>query len=500
MELRVLGVLAALLLLVANTHVQGKVAELSSSIILMGAPDYVLHGNTSHCTNMVDRAAAQVNSRLNFVPTLFWVDKEQASGHTVATSKISYYCFKRVTHADGSTTCKSAEQQDVEAFRQGMMACFVRAVEYNMTIHITPQLNDGTGQNTWQNILDFQPLLDYEDFSYGDVMLGPLAEAVNAAVDQKTKVYFALQGQMGLTLFNYPLQWLQMAGSLYQTVHKDLPSDWPDFLSTGISLHFNRLCGCILTNVSDPALYSKLFPAAVKSYRHHIDAELMEFLFSQLDFISILGLAPLSTAFSLDELQHTVKLFAQEVAEFGVDLHQRLQDASLELHWADVGLGGGAGLGTVATSAAETAKHPLLGWSGGYKQSRDPWHLHALNTTHSPARTFTSYFYNQTAEYLWKQHEFEYQVDAAFLRNYGSWDIQAIHEQSSNDEGSYYFPLAAETIRHHNWRAQRLTNLVSSLGERGVRFLFDSRQMQFAPPVPRHAVSGQARANHIASD
>ncbi|KAA6422791.1 MAG: hypothetical protein FRX49_07326 [Trebouxia sp. A1-2] len=170
--------LSVLLMSAADGHC--KVIPLSSSIVLVGAQDYVLQGHTSRCTEMVDRAAGQTNSRLNFAPVLFWVDRTVKTPTPSQTSKISYFCFQRYVQSDGALTCQPATQTDIDAFQAGMQACFARAVQHRMAIHISPQLNDGTGQAAWQNLLNLNPLTRYEDFSYIEVMLYPLARAVNA--------------------------------------------------------------------------------------------------------------------------------------------------------------------------------------------------------------------------------------------------------------------------------------------------------------------------------
>jgi len=48
------------------------------------------------------------------------------------------------------------------------------------------------------------PLSRYGGFSYTDVMLKPLADAMAAALAPQTRVWFAMQGEMGLMVFKYP--------------------------------------------------------------------------------------------------------------------------------------------------------------------------------------------------------------------------------------------------------------------------------------------------------
>ncbi|DBB12353.1 TPA: hypothetical protein ACH3X3_006437 [Trebouxia sp. C0006] len=106
--------LSVLLMSAADGHC--KVIPLSSSIVLVGAQDHVLQGHTSRCIEMVDRAAGQTNSRLNFAPVLFWVDRTVKSPMPSQTSKISHFCFQRYVQSDGTVKCQPATQTDIDAF------------------------------------------------------------------------------------------------------------------------------------------------------------------------------------------------------------------------------------------------------------------------------------------------------------------------------------------------------------------------------------------------
>ena len=475
MSIQILCFCVAILLACRTS--QSKVVELSSSVIMNGPEDYTIHGNTSECTNMVDRAALETNSRLNFVTTLFWVDRTHNQGTQNPTNSISNFCFQRSYSTDGIVSCKPATQQDVDNFEHGMQACFMRAVQHDMSIEVSPRLQHSTEQTIPSNVLDLNPLLDYEDFSYMEVMLMPLAHAINNAIDNKTQVWIALQGQMGTSLFKYPMEYLQAFGTTYYALHAGLPGDWLDLLHIGVSLNFYNLCGCILTDVANPAEYSELFPDAFKAVKHTFDFEILHELFNRLDFISVAGLAPLSPEFSPGDLQITLQLFAKELSEFAMGLHHMLSNQGLSLHWVDFGIGGFTIDGQPAVTVAEAAGSSSSGVSGLYSQASDPWRFDSYRYE-TPVRHFLSYFYNNTAEYLWKQHEYQYQVDAAYLYNFGSWDVQAIHPDSTSMEGSYQFESVMTVIRYHNWRSHRLINLSKTLGEAGVRFLIESRELQ----------------------
>ena len=466
--------LSVLLMSAADGHC--KVIPLSSSIVLVGAQDHVLQGHTSRCIEMVDRAAGQTNSRLNFAPVLFWVDRTVRLPTPGQTSKISYFCFQRYVQSDGTVKCQPAIQADIDAFQEGMQACFARAVQHRMAIHISPQLNDGTGQAAWQNLLNLNPLTPYEDFSYIEVMLYPLAHAIHGAVQEKTQVYFTLQGQMGSSLFYHPLEYLQAAGTLHHIMHEGLPAEWPQFIKVGISLNYNKVCGCILTDVADPASYIQLFPAAFRTVVHKFDFEILHELFERTDFISISGAAPLSADFSIEQLQGRFELFAKELLVFGIDVQQRRLDRTLQLHWTDIGIDDFFSVaGQVGLVAA--TQHPSGGVVDNQQEVEYLLSSRDVNTTDFSISSAVLAFYEQATQFLWHQHVLKYQVDAAFLSNQGAWDIQGIYPDSSSQAGTYYSPDAAGMIRHHNQRSQHLVALAASLGEPGIKFLIESRDL-----------------------
>lgn len=465
---------AHMILLLSAVSVQSTVTPLSSSILLIGAEDYILHGSTSRCIQMVDRAAEQMNSRLTFAPVLFWVDRNQKAPLPWQTSRVSYFCFQRYAQTDGTVSCKPASQTDIDTFQAGMQACFASAVQYKMSIHITPQLSDGTGRAAWQNLLKLNPLAKYEGFSYFEIMLRPLAHAINGAVQEDTNVFFALQGQLGFLLFMHPLEYLQTTGTLHHIMRDGLPVQWPEFIKFGISLNYNKLCGCILTDLDDPASYIQQFPAAFRSYRHNFDFALLHELFNRIDFVSVSGSAPLSEDFSAGKLQARLEMFARELAVYGMNLYQRQKDHTLELHWCEIGFDDSHDIaGPVGVTAG--VKHPFGGPLEIHKEAEDFSMLHNINIVGLGTMSMIEDFYNQAIKFLREQHNFKLQVDAAFLSNQGPEDIQGNYQGFATENSLYRNSVAAEMIRHHNQKAQRPTNLAAVPGEADVKFATESR-------------------------
>ncbi len=80
---------------------------------------------------------------------------------------------------------------------------------------------------------------------------------------------------MGSSLFYHPLEYLQAAGTLHCIMHEGLPAERPEFIKFGISSNYNKICGCILTDIADSASYIQLFPAAFRSVVHKFDFEIL---------------------------------------------------------------------------------------------------------------------------------------------------------------------------------------------------------------------------------
>ena len=150
---------------------------------------------------MVDKAAALKQSRLMFTPTLFWVDDAFRDRKSVnSQGRVTHFCYeRRMRDPDlpfdpaATSTCVPAEAAGADKFRAGMAACFKRAVDKGLAIHVAPHLDDGLGLGGWRNGLVFDPLARYGALSYAEFMLYPLADALNAAIGPDTRVSFALQ-------------------------------------------------------------------------------------------------------------------------------------------------------------------------------------------------------------------------------------------------------------------------------------------------------------------
>jgi hypothetical protein len=142
-------------------------------------------------------------AQLNFVPTHHWLPPRYGRG---VDAGVGSFCAMDGTN--GAPTCIPWTKELIEQFRDSMVVCFREAFKNGLTISIRPHLDDGSPDRNWRNGLTFSPLAkvgggDGGGFSYYDIMLVPLAQAVRIALEQsradrwpgapKPKVYFSLQ-------------------------------------------------------------------------------------------------------------------------------------------------------------------------------------------------------------------------------------------------------------------------------------------------------------------
>ncbi len=196
--------------------------ELNSSIITMGTEG--LQGDM--CTGMVERAARYKQSRIMFVPTLYWVAAPDES--------VDYYCIDR-------TPCTPADRAQIANLKSKMQQCFQKAIDANLSIAITPHLDDGLSQGRWRNLLNFDPLKKHKGFSYSEAILYPLVDALKAVAKPDTKIYFGLQGEMSATIFRHPKSWQTVAADIKKRFTTGEQAVLAGHIKIGVSTNFNKL-------------------------------------------------------------------------------------------------------------------------------------------------------------------------------------------------------------------------------------------------------------------
>jgi len=487
---------AALLLGPTLTHA----TEINSAVSIFGPWDYELRADgTSRCTDMVKRTAELgVNSRTMFLPTLFWVSKHpedffetnsvDAEEYFDDQREVEYFCFNQQYHrapkqagvrhiitgfflgAGASTAgevregraaswqatqhrnrlqvCPQATKEDIASFQQAMGVCFKAAVDARLSIAVSPRLDDGCGLGGWRNGLLFDPFKKYGEWSYMDIMVQPLIEALRSAMTEDTKVWFSLQGEMSATVMYYPQKYLEMMDVVRAALLEGRPASWGPNLKIGLQMNYNKLCACVEEDAIHPE-----FENSLAKVIDQFDLPAIKAVFEATEFIGMSSYPSLNAVFRESDLENALWQFARELKFFGVSLEKLALTQGKEIHWTEYGVGGGTCHtgNCLAETASQAAHYPFFGIWGPYRAEMDPWQLNDKDI--SGPRSYLHYFYNQTAHYLANQR-WRYRVDGCFLWSTGSWDVLAVYPESTSTEGSYFDPVVANIIATHNKKAR----------------------------------------------
>ena len=140
----------------------------------------------------IDAAAARGERQLNVVVTIL-VDLTEDL---------------RIKSFGGFSGSRSAYKPCDDAMRDELKdklrQVFARMVKHNMAIYILPHIDAGGRVRQWRNWVDFDPLESYGGYTYDDLMIGTIADALAETANDATHIEMALSGEMGTSLFRYP--------------------------------------------------------------------------------------------------------------------------------------------------------------------------------------------------------------------------------------------------------------------------------------------------------
>ena len=388
---------------------------LNSSIMLMGDWDWRKGGT---CQAMVKKATndqLNYNRSLNFVPTHYFIKGPKGP----------QYCHSRQSEksVDGRPECLPLNAKGIAKFKEGMKDCFQRAIKKNIDISITPHLDDGLAKSGWRNEFDFDPHPKGANCqrkpTYYCAVLRPMAQALNETMTKETKVRFAMQGEMGRTVFQYPGSYQRVMDLL----KKDLIGQRKELknadIKIGISLNFNSISG------------------GAKPVQKKALAQ----LFEKIDFIGLSAYGSTSPQPNSKDFDQTIKGFAAELKEFGIPLNQLSK--TKELHFSEFGHGGGAPPPVQKQGDFKVENQAWGGVHGPYVRKNDPWQSQAQ-------KIYQKNFYCAGLLYLSNQKPATYRVTHAYLWNLTSWDVQGLYPSSKTKEGTYRNESIAKMINDYN--------------------------------------------------
>lgn len=414
----------------------GPPVQISSTIATFRLPDLKPNGKErlSSCDRMVDAAISHGSDRVNFMPTFFWGDIER-------DDTPDYYCLK----LHNVEYCDKFDAKKVVEFKQAYAPCVKRAVKAGMHIYLTPHLDaDRTAMGKWRNALLLNPLKKYNGMSYYDVMLRPLAEVVLEVMTPTTQVWFTMQGEMGATILHFPAQWHAAVRHLRQLFAERDPALAVNNLFVGISFNFNKVCGNSNCN---------------ENLALQLNLRKVQQLVHSVDFIGISAYPRYLT--SLADMEGPIRTFSHEIASLGVNL-TALNQQGTGLLLSEYGIGGGTSVDGrhPALTYLEAAKSPWFGIYGKYNRTLDPWRPRGADEGgvegDQGARAYMRSWWGSSCSWLALGGGPNYRVDAAFVWNLASWDVQGLHPSSTNKEGSYRDDVVVDKLRDHNTAVRKI--------------------------------------------
>ncbi|KAF8071087.1 UBP4 [Scenedesmus sp. PABB004] len=405
---------------------------IDSSVVLLFMSD-VEGGESSPCVQMVKRALEFKGRAVNFFVTGYYADYN-------GDSRVDALGYKE------SQWDKSFKPYDWNAayrFAKGLTYCMKRAVDFNLYIVTHIHLDDGIDKGTWRNVIIFNPNTKYGAMSFWDAVAKPTAQAIKDANYRKRDVYFAMQAEMGATLFYHPAAWRSMIGSVKSIVSQN--GTPRNKVKVGVNVNWEKICGCPAELIYSTNYYNDLKNNWWK-VQNAINVGEVQRLFRAVDFIGVSAYAGLPRYPNLADLETSLRKVDQELGLYGMSL----KGLNKELIFSEYGLGGGqtGDYKTPAQSSFNVAASPYWGVEGVYQASMDPWRI-------SDNRQFMQQYYQLTTEYA-QRGGVNYPISAIFLWNIISYDVQGIHYFSSSDQGSYRDNTAGARARRRAPAEQQL--------------------------------------------
>ncbi|MEX0641861.1 MAG: cellulase family glycosylhydrolase [Pirellulales bacterium] len=344
-----------------------KAAQLNSSIFIDGRP-------LNNTLATIDAAAARGERRLNVVVTILvdlTEDLRIKSFGSFSGSRFAYEPYD------------DAMREELKA---KLRQVFARMVTHNMAISILPHIDAGGRVRQWRNWVDFDPLESYSGYTYDDLMIGTIANALAETAREATEIEMALSGEMGTSLFLYP--------ESYRTIVRRL-RERPELkkLKIGISLNHGGIAG-------------RGNPTGAKEIRLSDDMrQQMQSLIEDCDFIGMSFYAPVSVSPTPDDFVRGIERFMGEFQQYGLSV-----PTTKPMQFSEVGIGGRRAR-SVAVEPAKAAETP---WEGTANPRDNPW-------APPPMHELRREYHDALLRFLAEQPA-RWPVSAAFLWSMGSWD------------------------------------------------------------------------------
>ncbi len=255
-----------------------------------------------------------------------------------------------------------------------------------MAIAVLPHIDCGGKVRTWRNWVDFDPLESYGGDSYGDLVLGTIADELAATVTPETPVELALSGEMGTSLFQHPDSYRKIVAQL-----RDRPK--LKQLKIGISLNHNKAAGD-----GNPK-------GAKEVHLSEEQRKQMQSLIDECDFVGVSAYFVVSATPSVDDFLRGIDKFMNELATHGLTVPK---DKPIE--FSEVGIGGQQ----TRRGVVDLEKAIQAPWEGTAEVRNNPWVIDSM-------RDLRRQYHAQLIELLATQPA-PWRISSAYFWSMGSWD------------------------------------------------------------------------------
>lgn len=273
-----------------------------------------------------------------------------------------------------------------ETLKEKLRAVFARMVEHHMAIYVLPHIDAGGKVKQWRNWVDFDPLESYEGYSYGDLVLGTIADALEEAATPTTHIEMALSGEMGTSLFQHADSYRKIVAQLRK--RSKLKQ-----MKIGISCNHDKIAG-------------EGNPKGRKEVRFTDEQRKeMQALIDECDFVGMSAYIQASNPPEVDDFVRGINRFMKQFAALGLKV-----PASKPMQFTEMGIGGRQ----ARPGQVDLEQMLQAPWEGTAVAGINPW-------VDESKRDLRRQYHQALIKFLTTQPA-DWQVTAAFFWSMGSWD------------------------------------------------------------------------------
>jgi mannan endo-1,4-beta-mannosidase len=295
-----------------------------------------------------------------------------------------------------------------DVLREKLRAVFERMVEHHMAIYVLPHIDAGGKVKQWRNWVDFDPLESYSGYSYGDLVLGTIADELAETVTPTTHVELALSGEMGTSMF-------QHADSYRKIVAKLRERPKLKQMKIGISCNHDKIAG-----EGNPKGRGEI--RFTDEQRNE-----MQRLIDETDFVGMSAYIQAGNPPTVDDIVRGIDRFMKQFASLGLNV-----PTTKPLQFTEMGIGGQK----LHPGKADVEQALQAPWEGTAVVRQNPWVDDSL-------REMRHQYHAALIKFLTTQPA-DWQVSAAFFWSMGSWDPWGHGNSEFGD------PVIQREIEEHN--------------------------------------------------